>query len=391
MGRLVTWMVAWAARGTGSRAKLSPTLLGVDVVAAPDKFAGTLTAADAAAALAAGWREARPADDVRMVPMADGGVGTLAVVEAVVAGAVRHELEVADPLGRARMAAWLSLPDGTAVVEAAEACGLHLLEDRERDPLRTTTYGVGQLLRAAVAAGARRVIVALGGSATVDGGAGALTALGYRLLRADGNGVRVGGRWVGEVSAIVPVEPLEVELVIASDVTSPLHGPDGAAAVFGPQKGADAEGVALLKRNLETLAAVVVRDLGLDPSMAERAGAGAAGGLGFGLLAIGGHVLPGAQVVADLVGLEAALVGAGALLTGEGALDAQSATGKAPWHVLQRGRAHGVPVLAVAGRIEDGAGAAYHRAVALGPEGTTRAAELVRERAAELARGWEQM
>ncbi len=355
---------------------------------APDKFAGTLSAAEAAAALAAGWRQARPMDRVRAVPMADGGVGTLDVLEAVVDGAVRHELEVVGPLARAVVATWLELPGGTAVVEAAEACGRHLVPEEDRDPLRTTSYGVGELLLAAAGSGARRIIVGLGGSATVDGGAGMLTALGHRLRRADGNGVRVGGRWVGELDRLLPAALPEIEIVIAPDVDNPLLGPLGAAAVFGPQKGADADGVALLAANLEALAEVLVRDLGLDPAMPDAPGAGAAGGLGFALLALGGSVVPGARVVAELVGLEAALDGADVAITGEGGLDGQSAAGKAPWHVLERAGARGVPVLAVAGRIEDGAGAAFDRALALGPAGLERAADLVRERAAELARGW---
>ena len=364
----------------------------MDVVVAPDKFAGTLSAAGAATAMAAGWTDERPDDRVTTVPMADGGVGTLAVVETAVVGAARHELEVVGPLGSAVEASWLALPGGTAVVEAAEACGLHLLDENKRDPLRTTSYGVGQLLHAAIRAGSARVVLTLGGSATVDGGAGLLTALGFRLLRADGNGVKVGGRWVGELARIVAhgwAEWHDVELVIAADVTNPLLGPRGAASVYGPQKGADADGVALLEANLETLARVAVRDLGCAAALPGSPGAGAAGGLGFALLALGGRIEAGAQIVGELVGLDAALATAGVALTGEGALDEQSAAGKAPWHVLQRGRACGVPVLAVAGRIIDGAGDDFDHAVALGPQGMSRAEELVRLRARELARGWD--
>lgn len=356
------------------------------VVVAPDKFAGTLTAAEAARAVAGGWSRVRPADEVVVVPMADGGEGTLAVVEAAVRGSERVELEVADALGRPVRAAWLRLPDGRALVEVAQACGLSRLAPRDRDPLRATTYGVGQLLRAAVAGGATAIVVGLGGSATVDGGAGMATALGARLLRADGNGVKVGGRWLGEITRIVPPPPLGVPLVAASDVTNPLLEAAGAAAVFGPQKGADAEAVALLDDNLRRFADVVERDLPGGP-WRDAPGAGAAGGLGFALLALtGAPIVPGAQAVADLVGLERALDGAAVAVTGEGALDASSAGGKAPTHVLARARAHGARVLAVAGRVADGAGEAFDAVAELGPDGLERPAELVEQRAAELAR-----
>lgn len=361
------------------------------VVLAPDKFAGTLTAAEAARAMAAGWRRARPADDVREVPMADGGEGTLAVVAAAVPGARRHLVEVADARGRATEAAWLQLPDGRALVEAAQACGLSRLAPGDRDPLLTTSFGVGQLLRAAADAGATAIVVGLGGSATVDGGVGTAIALGARLSRADGNRVRVGGRWAGDVVRAAAGPPLGVPVTIASDVDNPLLGPLGAARVFGPQKGADAAGVALLEVNLERVADVVERDLGGGARggavrWRDVPGAGAAGGLGFALLAFcGAEVVPGAAAVADLAGLDAALVGAGAVVTGEGSLDAQSEQGKAPMHVRDRGRHHGARVYAVAGRVRDGAGAGFDAALALGPDGPVRAAALVEERTAELA------
>lgn len=357
------------------------------VVVAPDKFAGTLSAAEAAAALARGWSRARPGDEVVTVPMADGGEGTLAVVEAAVAGASRVEVEVADARGRAVTAAWLRLPDGRALLEAAQACGLSRLAPDERDPLRATSYGVGQLLRSAAEAGATAIVIGLGGSATVDGGGGMATALGARLLRADGNGVKVGGRWLGETARVRPAPPLGVPVTVASDVTNPLLGPHGAAAVFGPQKGADADAVALLEDALARFADAVERDLP-GGGWRNRPGAGAAGGLGFGLMAFAGaEVVAGAEAVADLVGLERALQGAAVAITGEGALDRQSAAGKAPTHVLARARAHGARVLAVAGRIEHGAERAFDAVAELGSEGLERAAELVTERAAELAAG----
>lgn len=355
------------------------------VVLAPDKFAGTLSAAEAAAALARGWARARPGDELVAVPMADGGEGTLAVVADGVPGARRVQVEVADARGRPRLATWLRLPDGAALIEAAEACGLSRLAPAERDPLQTTSYGVGQLLRAAAEAGAARLVVGLGGSATVDGGAGLAIALGAVLRRADGNRLRVGGRSVGEVVSAQPSAPLGVGVIVAGDVSNPLLGPSGAARVFGPQKGAAPEAVALLEAGLEAFADVLERDLPGGP-WRDRPGAGAAGGLGFALLALtGARIVPGAAAVADLLGLESALRGATAVVTGEGSLDASSAGGKAPLHVLARGRAHGARVLAVAGRVRDGAGEAFDDHRDLGPEGLTRAAELVEERAAELA------
>lgn len=357
------------------------------VVLAPDKFSGTLSAAETARTLAEGWRRARPDDEVVAVPMADGGEGTLDVVAAAVPQARWFEVEVADPLGIATHAQWLLLPDGTALVESARACGLGLLPPERRDPLRATTYGVGQLIAAAERAGARRILVGLGGSATVDGGAGMAIALGHRLLRADGNGVKVGALWLRDLERIQPRGPLSVPVYGLADVDSPLLGERGAVAVFAPQKGARREDLPVLERALERIADVAERDLDGGP-WRDLPGAGAAGGLGFGLTAFCGAALEsGAERVAQLVGLEAALADADAVVTGEGALDGQTSAGKVAAHVLAVARARGIPALAVAGRIEDGAGAAFDATAELGPEGRERAAELVAERARELAEG----
>jgi glycerate kinase len=359
----------------------------VKVVIAPDKFAGTLSAAQAATAMAQGWRRARPDDTVLEVPLADGGEGTLDVVEAAVPGSGRVEAEVADARGTAADAAWLRLPDGRALVESAQACGLQRLAKDQRDPLATTTYGVGQLLASAAADGASEILVGLGGSATVDGGAGMATALGHRLLRADGNGVKIGASWVRDLVRIVPGPGLGVPVLAAVDVDAPLLGPHGAAAVFGPQKGARPQDVPALEAALEALADAAERALPGGP-WRDLPGAGAAGGLGFGLAAFcGAGLVSGAGLIAELVGLEAALDGADIVLTGEGSLDAQTAAGKVPAHVLAAARERGVPVLAIAGVIADGAGDAYAEALDLGPEGMVRAAALVSARADELARG----
>ncbi|HWB70945.1 MAG TPA: glycerate kinase [Egibacteraceae bacterium] len=356
------------------------------VVVAPDKFAGTLSAAEAAEAMAAGWARARPGDDVVVVPMADGGEGTLEVVEAAVAGCRRVTVEVADPRGRAVAADWLRLPDGRGLVEAAQACGLWRLQPQERNPRQATSYGVGQLLAAAVDAGCSEVVVGLGGSATVDGGAGLAIALGHRLLRTDGNGVRVGGQYLRQLARIVPAPAPAARVVAAVDVTNPLLGPDGAVATFAPQKGAAPEDLPVLEQALATLADVAERYLP-DGPWRDLPGAGAAGGLGFALAGFcRARLTGGAEAVAELVGLGAALDGAAVALTGEGALDAQTRRGKVPAFVGERGRAVGAVVGAVAGRVADGAQQGFDAVAALGPEGPRRARELVVERTAELAR-----
>ncbi len=356
------------------------------VVIAPDKFKGTLTAPEAAQAMASGWTRARPGDDVVCVPLADGGDGFVGVVASAVAGTQRITAEVADAAGHATSAEWALLPDGRAVIESAQACGLARLAEDRRDPMTTTTYGVGQLLRAAVDRGATRIVVGLGGSATVDGGAGMALALGHRLLRADGNGVKVGARHLRALASVVPGPPLGVPVVAAVDVRNPLLGADGAAAVFGPQKGARPQDVPVLEEGLARLADVVERDLPGGP-WRDLPGAGAAGGLGFGLAAFCAATFElGAAVVDDLVGFSAAAATADVVVTGEGALDAQTEQGKVPAHVLASARAAGARVLAVAGHVDARVRERYDATAALGPEGLEHAAALVAQRTEELAR-----
>ena len=355
------------------------------VVLAPDGFGGTLSAAEAAAAMAAGWHAERPGDTVVTVPLADGGEGTLDVVAAAVPEAAVRTVEVVDAQGLATSARWLALPGGRALVEVAEAIGLNRLPPEARDPLKTTSYGAGQLIAAAVAAGARDVIVGLGGSATNDGGVGALIALGFRLLRADGNGVRVGGGWVATLDRVVVPTPDDLRIVVATDVDNPLLGERGATAVFGPQKGAGAAALEELEAALTHLADIVERDLPRGP-WRDRPGAGAAGGLGFALMAfLAAEVRSGAAVVAELVGLDAALAGADLVVTGEGSLDAQSAAGKVVAHVATRARAQGTRVAAIAGRVSPEGAALVDDAEPLGPDGPTRAAEEVAAAAGRLA------
>lgn len=319
------------------------------VVIAPDSFGGTLTARQAAEAIASGWTRRRAGDDLVVVGMSDGGEGLLDVVAEADGRALRHAVEVAGPRGRPVRAEWLVV-DATAVVEVARACGSALLEPDERDPLLTTTHGVGELLEAVRASGAQRLLVGLGGTATVDGGAGALTGLGMRVRRADGSGVKVGGRWLAEVDRVEPGwrspawDDLSVDLL--ADVTTVLGD---APAVFGPQKGADAEAVDLLTDALARWSAVVERDLDC-PGLSRRAGTGAAGGLGFGLAAgLGATLRAGAPVVADLVGLDVALRTADLVITGEGRVDVTTTAGKVVTEVAQRAHTFGIDWALVAG------------------------------------------
>lgn len=314
------------------------------VVVAPDKFKGSATAAEVSFHLAAGLREAG-ADPV-CAPVADGGEGT---VDAAVAAGFRWvTATVAGPTG-APVRAALALRDGTAVVELAAASGLAQLPDGP-DPLGATSRGTGELVRAALDAGATTVVLGVGGSAGTDGGAGMLAALGARLLDADGRAVPDGGGALARVHRVdlTGLDPRlrSTDVVLASDVDNPLLGPSGATAVYGPQKGATPAQVALLDAALAHWADV------LDARATARgAGAGAAGGVGFAALAVlGARRRPGVQVVLDLVGFAALLAGAALVVTGEGALDEQTLHGKAPAGVAAAARAAGVPVEAVCGR-----------------------------------------
>jgi glycerate 2-kinase len=322
-------------------------LSAVKVVIAPDSFKGSLAADRVADALAAGLRRVRPDVEAVLRPIADGGEGTVAA--ALRAGYRPRAVRVSGPDGRP-VEATIALDGTTAVVELATAAGLGQLD--ELAPMTATTFGVGQLLRAALDDGAERIVLGIGGSATNDGGAGMLQALGVRLLDADGAELPPGGAALARLDRVDAGDLDEriagVELVVASDVTNPLIGPDGAAAVFGPQKGATPEQVAELDAALARYAAVLGRDLGTDPSHVR--GAGGAGGTAAGALAVlGAQVVSGAGLVCDLVGLAEALDGAALAITGEGALDEQTLSGKAPSEVARRAAAAGVPCLAVAG------------------------------------------
>lgn len=333
------------------------TLAPMHVLVAPDKFRGTLTAAQAARAVAAGWRRGRPDDDVEEVPMADGGEGTLdAMVDGL--GGERRTVRVSGPLGDPVEAehGMVQGPSGlTAVVEMARASGLELIAEARRDPKRTTTRGTGELIRAALRESPAQIIVCIGGSATNDGGAGMARALGVRLLDAEGREIVPGGAGLLDLDRIDAsrLNPAvrRTRFVVASDVDNPLTGPQGASAVFGPQKGATPDDVVLLDRALAHFAAVVHRDLGID--VRHVPGAGAAGGLGAGLVAfLGAHLRPGVEVVMEGVGLRERLGRADLAITGEGKFDEQSLHGKAPAGVIRAAREAGVPAVVLCGRAE---------------------------------------
>ncbi|MFF0027034.1 glycerate kinase [Streptomyces avermitilis] len=323
------------------------------VLIAADKFKGSLTAVQVAERVTAGLRRVAPAVEVEALPVADGGDGT--VDAAVAAGFERRAVRVAGPLGEEVTAAF-ALRGGTAVVEMAEASGLQRLPKGVFAPLTASTYGSGELLRAALDAGARTIVFGVGGSATTDGGAGMLAALGARFVDAEGEPVAPGGGGLSELALadLSGLDPrlAEIELVLASDVDNPLTGLKGAPAVYGPQKGAAPDDVATLDAALGHFASVLEKAIG--PQAAEYAaapGAGAAGGIGYGALVLGARFRPGIEVMLDVLGFAPALDRATLVITGEGSLDEQTLHGKAPAGVAAAARAAGKEVVAVCGRL----------------------------------------
>ena len=318
------------------------------IICAPDSFKESLTAREAAAAMARGIRKVAADADVDACPIADGGEGTVDALVAATGGELR-QATVTGPLGDPVRAIWGMLGDGsTAVVEMAAAAGLALVPGDQRDPTRTTTYGVGELIRAALDSGANRVILGIGGSATTDGGCGAAQALGVRFDRDEGAIAEpITGGMLGNIRAITPL-PAPLPIDVACDVTNPLTGPDGAAHIYGPQKGATAEQVEQLDRHLAHLADLVGGD-GNFP------GAGAAGGFGYGAVALlGGHIRRGIELVLDAVDFDRRVQGCDLCLTGEGRLDGQSLSGKATVGVAAAAKKHGVPVIALVGSVGSG-------------------------------------
>ena len=321
------------------------------VLVAPDKFKGSLTAAQVAAHVAAGLRSAIPDLAVRELPVADGGDGT--VDAAVQAGFARIKVRASGPTGVPVDASY-ARRDDLAVIEMATVCGLLRLPVGRRDPLHASSFGLGEVVRSAVAGGCRRIVLGIGGSASTDGGAGMLQALGARLLDERGRELPPRGLPLRDTSYALELARLDpvlrdVEIVVACDVDNPLVGTHGAAAVYGPQKGASPQDVAILDAALRRWADAVESATGSD--WAAAAGAGAAGGVGFAALAALGAVLrPGIDIVLDLVGFAEHLRNCSLVITGEGALDEQTLAGKAPAGVSAAAHSAGVPVVAVAGQ-----------------------------------------
>ena len=329
-----------------------PASPALKVVVAPNSFKGSLTAAEAAAAIARGVREALPDAEVVEIPVADGGDGTVEALVSARKGTFR-DVEVEGPLGD-RVQARYGLIDGgrTGVVELAASSGLALIPVERLDAGKASTYGFGQLLEAVRKQGVESIIAGIGGSATNDGGAGMAQALGYRLLDSGGGDLPRGGAALAQLDRIDPsgfdLGWGSMSVMVASDVTNPLTGPQGATYTYGPQKGADPEAVRELDAALAHLAEVIAHDLG--KRVADIPGAGAAGGAGAGLVAfLNARLVPGAPLIVEASGFTLALQGASLVITGEGRVDGQTAFGKAPGEVAKRARAAGIPTLLLAG------------------------------------------
>lgn len=321
------------------------------ILIAPGAFKHSLSARAAAEAIARGLERSGLGAELVLLPIADGGNGTLDAYLA--SGGQRMTARAVDPLGRPMVAAWGLLEDGeTAVIEMALASGLELLRPGELTPLLTSTYGTGMLMAAALAAGAKRIIVGMGGSATVDGGAGCLQALGVRLLDAYGQNIPQGG---GNLSGIYTIDASgldarwkEVEVIIASDVDNPTVGERGAAAVFGPQKGAGPHEVRMLEAGIRHFFTKVRDQMGVD--VLDTAGGGAAGALSAGLMAfLGGRIQSGVDLILDTNGFDEHLKTASLVITGEGQMDEQTIGGKGPIGAARRAAEHGVPTVAIVG------------------------------------------
>ncbi len=336
------------------------------IVVAPDSFKGSVSALEAAHAIEQGIRRVFPDAVIDKIPMADGGEGTVQSLVDATGGHLRTQ-HVVGPLGNQVEATFGILADEeTAVIEMASASGLTLVPPDNRNPLLTTTYGTGQLIRAALEVGCRRLIIGIGGSATNDGGVGMAEALGVRSLRADGKQIPRGGGNLQQLRSIdiTKLHPAiaETETVVACDVNNPLTGTNGASHVYGPQKGATPEMIETLDRCLAHLNAVLTQTLG--KSFNAIPGAGAAGGLGAGLMAfLNAELKLGVDIMIDAVNLKKRVQGASLIFTGEGQLDFQTAFGKTPIGVAKIAKAHGIPVIAIAGSIAEGAEAVYEAGI----------------------------
>jgi glycerate kinase len=338
----------------------------VKIVIAPDSYKESLTALEVATEIEAGFREVFPDAEYVKLPMADGGEGTVAAMVDATGGRL-IDVEVTGPLGEKVKACYGLTGDGkTAIIEMATASGLALVPTNQRNPLNTTTYGTGELIKAALDAGINQLIIGIGGSATNDGGAGMLQALGVKLLNKAGLDIGFGG---GELANLDRIDIRGMDLRLktcrieaACDVNNPLTGPKGASAIFGPQKGATPEMVAQLDSNLSRYAVLIHRDL--DVQVDTVSGAGAAGGMGAALLAFfGTHLRPGIEIVVEAVGLEAALKDADLVITGEGRIDSQTIHGKTPIGVARVAKRCGIPVIGVAGCLSQDAAVVHEHGI----------------------------
>ena len=327
------------------------------VVIAPQSFKGSISALDAARAMEEGVLRVVPDAGPVLVPVADGGDGTLETLVEATGGDIRSTT-VTGPMGKPVTAEWGALGDGqTAVIEMARTSGLALLSLAERDPLRATTYGLGEVIREALDAGFRSFIVGIGGSATNDGGAGMAQALGIRLLDERGKDLPLGGAALADLRKIdmsgLDERAIEARFSVACDVSNPLTGPEGASAVYGPQKGATPGLVEQLDAALKNFAEVVERDIGTSINAVP--GSGAAGGLGGGMMAfLEGSLRAGVDIVLDHVGLDEKMKGADLVITGEGRIDFQTVYNKAPIGVARRAKERNIPVIAVCGSVGKG-------------------------------------
>ena len=330
------------------------------ILIAPDSFKESLSAAEAAAAIEAGFREALPQTEYVLTPIADGGEGTAQALVDALGGSWRRVDATRPNGGRGAARYGLVERDRLAVIEMAEASGLELVPPEARDPMTATSRGVGELMRDALDQGARRLLIGIGGSATNDAGAGMLQALGARLLDAAGEALPPGGAALARLARIdlADLDPrlAETTLDIACDVTNPLTGPNGASHVFGPQKGATPAMAQALDQALARLAEIVARDLGVP--VADAPGAGAAGGLGAGLIAVcGARLRPGCEVVFEALDMERMLTEADLAITGEGRSDGQTLAGKAPCGLARLAKRVGTPVILISGALTRDAGA----------------------------------
>ncbi|MCF5544320.1 glycerate kinase [Pseudomonas salomonii] len=371
------------------------------IIIAPDSFKDSLSAEGVAQAIADGLVQVWPHAQIIQCPMADGGEGTVDAVLAACNGELRRAT-VRGPLGEAVQARWGWLADShTAMIEMAEASGLQRVPTGQRDACISSTFGTGELIRAALDAGAQRIILAIGGSATNDGGAGAMQALGVQLFNTQDQALAPGGLALAELTrmSLEHLDPrlAQVRFEIAADVNNPLCGPHGASAIFGPQKGANPQQVEQLDAALGHFADHCAKVLPKD--VRDEPGSGAAGGLGFAAKAfLGAQFRAGVEVVAELVGLDAAVRGADLVITGEGRFDAQTLRGKTPFGVARIAQRHGVPVIVIAGTLGEGYEHMYAHgvfaafALPSGPMSLEQACQdaprLLRERAADIARVW---